>query len=101
MHAEFAFFRNNGLFDSSCGIGRFTSGPKFAPAFELFVGSYGPTGNTASALRPYCQIRRRMSPNRWPVRKRSSARSVKSRFWRPEAEAGTSADARAGGDGSG
>ena len=28
----------------------------------------GPSGNTASALRPYCQIKRRMSPRRWPVR---------------------------------
>ncbi len=39
MQAEFAFFRKSGLFDSSCGIGRFTSVPKFAPAFELLVGS--------------------------------------------------------------
>ena len=64
MQAEFAFFRNSGLFDSSCGIGRFTSVPKFAPAFDLLVGSYGPIGNTASAVRPYCQISRRMSPTR-------------------------------------
>ena len=63
MHAP-GPFRKSGLLDSSSGIGRLTSVPKFAPAFEVLSGSYGPFGNTDSAFRPYCQIRRRISPRR-------------------------------------
>src|SRR5438045_69656 len=32
-------FKNNGLFDSSDGIGRFTSVPKLVPAFDVLSGS--------------------------------------------------------------
>src|SRR5215831_11040658 len=87
MHAEPAF-TNNGLFDSSAGIGRFTSLPKFVPAFDVLSGSYGPFGNTASAARLYCQIKRRRSPTLCDVRNRSIARSRKSKSCCPAAVVG-------------
>src|SRR5437773_2167213 len=94
-------FKNSGLFDSSDGIGRFTSVPKLVPAFDVLSGSYGPFGKTDSALRLYCQIKRRISPRRCDVRKRSTARSWKSRFCWPAVVVGIALWPIGAGEGSG